>query len=180
MELNEAIQHLQASLTDPSHDWGCDECRAEHEQLLRWLEDYWELKETHTEMTSAMHTLERKYCDATALLEIAVHDIEHFANSKSPLKCMDLVKLRSVTFMGACMELPNVWRYADEANELIYQGKIGENYNTCQLCGKKISAYKQICHECEVKYKIGWGDSITAKLQEYIQKLEGGKSDGQN
>jgi hypothetical protein len=47
--------------------------------------------------------------------------------------------------------------------------------NSCQICGNRISPYKQTCHECEVKYKIRWGDSITQKLQEYIQNLERGE-----
>lgn len=40
MALEEAIQHLKESLSDPTHKWGCEECKAEHEQLLEWLEDY--------------------------------------------------------------------------------------------------------------------------------------------
>lgn len=40
MELNDAIQHLKESLADPTHKWGCEGCKAEHEQLLKWLEDY--------------------------------------------------------------------------------------------------------------------------------------------
>lgn len=174
MELNEAIQHLKDELANPAHDWGCAECKAEHEQLLKWLVDYKELKSDHENMIDAMKAIESKYCDASALLEIAVHDIERLVNCKSPCDCMDLTRLRSVSFMGGVIELPNVWRYADEANDLIYQGKVSVDYNACQICGKKISAYKQCCHDCEIKYKIGWGDSITQKLQEYIQNLERG------
>jgi hypothetical protein len=40
MTLEEAIQHLRESLADPTHKWGCEECKQEHEQLLVWLEDY--------------------------------------------------------------------------------------------------------------------------------------------
>lgn len=42
MKLGEAIKHLEESLADQSHDWGCEECKGEHEQLLEWLR---ELKE---------------------------------------------------------------------------------------------------------------------------------------
>lgn len=45
MTLEEAIQHLKESLSDPTHKWGCEECKEEHEQLLEWLEDYKQLKE---------------------------------------------------------------------------------------------------------------------------------------
>lgn len=45
MSLDEAIQHLKETLTDPAHEWGCEECKAEHEQLLEWMEDYKQLKE---------------------------------------------------------------------------------------------------------------------------------------
>lgn len=37
MNLEEAIQHLSESLNDKSHNWGCKECRQEHEQLLSFL-----------------------------------------------------------------------------------------------------------------------------------------------
>lgn len=178
MTLEEAIQHLKESLADPTHKWGCEECKEEHEQLLKWLVDLRELTQKHIETVEGMKELERRYSDATALLEIALHDIERFANCKSPTKCIDLVRLRSVSFMGGVIELPNVWRYADEANELIHQGKVNDMYNSCQICGKQISPYKQTCHECEIKYKIRWGDSITQKLQEYIRNLERGEKNG--
>lgn len=45
MTLAEAIKHLEESLADQSHDWGCEECKAEHEQLLEWLKDYQRLTE---------------------------------------------------------------------------------------------------------------------------------------
>ena len=37
MNLNEAIEHLEDELSNPDHDWGCTECKEEHEQLLIWL-----------------------------------------------------------------------------------------------------------------------------------------------
>lgn len=178
MTIEEAIHHLKESLKDTTHDWGCEGCKAEHEQLLQWLIDYKELKQTHIEMVEGLKALERKYSDATALLEIAVHDIERLVNCKSPIKCADLMRFRSISFMGGIIELPNVWKYADEANELIHQGKVSDSYNSCQICGKSISPYKQTCHECEIKYKIRWGDSITQKLQEYIRNLERGEKNG--
>lgn len=45
MKLNEAIEHLSDTLNNPEHDWNCEECKAEHEQLLAWLIEYRELTE---------------------------------------------------------------------------------------------------------------------------------------
>lgn len=46
MTLNEAIIHLEETLTDPSHVWSCSECKAEHAQLLEWLKELRRLKDT--------------------------------------------------------------------------------------------------------------------------------------
>ena len=40
MKLNEAIEHLSDTLNNPEHDWNCEECKEEHEQLLLWLMEY--------------------------------------------------------------------------------------------------------------------------------------------
>lgn len=175
MTLEEAIANLKESIEDHTHECGCDECREEHEQLLKWLVDYEELKQAHTETVEDMKELERRYADATALLEIALHDIERFANCNSPTECIDLARLRSVSFMGGVIELPNVWRYADEAKELIENGKVNDCYNYCMICGEHISPYKQVCHDCEIKYDIKLGDSIMMKVQQYIKNLERGE-----
>lgn len=37
MTLNEAIEHLEETLTNSDHRWSCAECKSEHEQLLKWL-----------------------------------------------------------------------------------------------------------------------------------------------
>lgn len=50
MELNDAINHLKESIANPTHKWGCEECKAEHEQLLEWLEDYKQLKADYIEL----------------------------------------------------------------------------------------------------------------------------------
>jgi hypothetical protein len=50
MTLESAIQHLKESLADPTHKWGCEECKQEHEQLLEWLEDYQKVKEENKKM----------------------------------------------------------------------------------------------------------------------------------
>lgn len=38
MTLPEAILHLEETLAKPEH-FSCEECRAEHEQLLEWLKE---------------------------------------------------------------------------------------------------------------------------------------------
>jgi hypothetical protein len=48
MTLTDAIQHLKESLADPAHEWGCEECKQEHEQLLEWLEDYKRLQSVNS------------------------------------------------------------------------------------------------------------------------------------
>ena len=39
MTLEEAIIHLQETLEDKNHEWSCEACKAEHEQLLTWLKE---------------------------------------------------------------------------------------------------------------------------------------------
>jgi hypothetical protein len=56
MELTDAINHLKESLADPTHKWGCEECKAEHEQLLEWLEDYKQLKSDYIELDKQLRT----------------------------------------------------------------------------------------------------------------------------
>lgn len=37
MTLDEAIDHLRETLANEKHEWSCEECKSEHEQLLKWL-----------------------------------------------------------------------------------------------------------------------------------------------
>ena len=37
MTLQGAIDHLKDTLSDNDHKWNCEECKNEHEQLLKWL-----------------------------------------------------------------------------------------------------------------------------------------------
>lgn len=46
MTLDDAIEHLKDSLSDPEHDWSCDACKHEHEQLLGWLEELKQIKQS--------------------------------------------------------------------------------------------------------------------------------------
>lgn len=52
MKLDEAIKHLDESLADPGHDWGCEECKGEHAQLLKWLRELKELREENKVLIS--------------------------------------------------------------------------------------------------------------------------------
>ena len=177
LDLESAIKHCEEVANELTAQGECEECAEEHKQLARWLTDYKDLRQSNIELIEGMKTLEHQYKDATALLEIALCDIERLLNCKSPTKCMDLAKFRSVCFMNGVIGLPNVWRYADEARDLIDKGKINDTYNSCQICGKHISPYKQVCHTCEIKYGIRLGDSIIEKVQEYIKKLEEKQND---
>ena len=44
MKLEEAIAHLDESLNDQGHDWGCEECKQEHIQLREWLVELKEMR----------------------------------------------------------------------------------------------------------------------------------------
>lgn len=60
MKLDEAIKHLDESLADPGHDWGCEECKGEHEQLLEWLR---ELRKAKRLLGEALRTLNDGSCN---------------------------------------------------------------------------------------------------------------------
>jgi hypothetical protein len=66
MTLDEAIKHLNESLADQSHDWGCEECKAEHEQLAEWLK---ELKDLRDENKVLMHECDRLIKEKGELLK---------------------------------------------------------------------------------------------------------------
>lgn len=48
MELDDAILHLEESLSDEKKEWSCESCKQEHIQLLNWLKDYKRLLEDQT------------------------------------------------------------------------------------------------------------------------------------
>lgn len=39
MIFDEAIKHLEETLSDKNHKWSCESCKQEHEQLLEWLKE---------------------------------------------------------------------------------------------------------------------------------------------
>lgn len=62
MRLEEAIDHLEEMLADENHEWPCDECREEHEQLLGWLKELKGLRlENEVILRRLRHLLESDY-----------------------------------------------------------------------------------------------------------------------
>lgn len=55
MTIDESIKHLGENLSDKNHNWGCAECKAEHEQLLVWLKENAELKRLLRLASSEVH-----------------------------------------------------------------------------------------------------------------------------
>ena len=62
MRLEEAIDHLEEMLADENHEWPCEECREEHEQLLGWLKELNGLRlENEVILRRLNHLLESNY-----------------------------------------------------------------------------------------------------------------------
>lgn len=62
MRLEEAIDHLEEMLADENHEWTCEECRQEHEQLLGWLKELKGLRlENEVILRRLRHLLESNY-----------------------------------------------------------------------------------------------------------------------
>lgn len=57
MTLEEAIKHLEETLSNPDHEWSCEECKAEHEQLLMWLKELKSLRHTVSLLKFNIHAL---------------------------------------------------------------------------------------------------------------------------
>lgn len=62
MRLEEAIDHLEEMLANENHEWSCEECRKEHEQLLGWLKELKGLRlENEVILRRLRHLLESDY-----------------------------------------------------------------------------------------------------------------------
>lgn len=59
MKLDEAIKHLEETLSDKSHKWSCESCKQEHEQLLEWLKELKAYRELFESPEEAKRTLEQ-------------------------------------------------------------------------------------------------------------------------
>lgn len=110
MTLEEAIQHLKESLADPTHNWGCEECKAEHEQLLEWLEDYKHLKADYADIDSRLRTANTENDELKRLLRLAVEDFET-AMLEEKCKVCDL---EHCDYDEICK-----WRHHDEVMKLL-------------------------------------------------------------
>lgn len=152
MTLEEAIQHLKESLSDPTHKWGCEECKEEHLQLLVWLESYKDISESYPGLRKKIDRLEEenmrllgsalrigKRCETLEveinrlqsendelkrLLRLAVDDFDKLANVES---CYYPFCGEKCPFdcTGGCEE--REWKHRDEAMKLLGGDSNAEN-----------------------------------------------------
>lgn len=110
MTLESAIQHLKESLSDHTHKWSCEECKAEHEQLLEWLEDYKQLKAGYIELDNQIRKVNTENDELKRMLRLAVEDIGKLKNCEK------------YPFCGGCPKESEPlckWKHHDEAMELL-------------------------------------------------------------
>ena len=77
MSLDEAIEHLNETLSSTDRMWSCDSCRREHEQLRNWLIELREIKNKHYILTCESGNFVSR--DAKALVE---DKNEYYASAK--------------------------------------------------------------------------------------------------
>ena len=118
MRLTDAINHLKESIADPTHKWGCEECKEEHEQLLAWLEDYKQLKADYIEIDMQLRTANTENDELKRLLRLAVRDIG---------------KMKSCEVFSFCIGCPKAnepyceWKHNNEAMKLLGGADNAEN-----------------------------------------------------
>lgn len=115
MELTDAINHLKESLADPTHKWGCEECKDEHEQLLGWLEDYKQLKADYIELDKQLRTANTENDELKRMLRLAVEDLDIVMTRNKHIVCKNLNRETN----DCDYDDPCVWRYQDEAMKLL-------------------------------------------------------------
>jgi hypothetical protein len=132
MHLNEAIQHLKESLADPTHKWGCEECKAEHEQLLVFLQELKKYRETFGNVKNT------KFC-IPECEEGCENLVEQYERENAELKrmlrlaVMDIGKMKSCEEFPLCVGCPKEnelyceWKHHDEAMELLGGTENAEN-----------------------------------------------------
>lgn len=114
MELTDAINRLKESLADHTHEWGCEECKAEHEQLLEWLEDYKQLKADYIELDMQLRTANTENDELKRMLRLAVDTMDNGSCS------FDCQKCERLNYKGGCgYDGGFKWRHHDEAMELL-------------------------------------------------------------
>lgn len=138
MELESAIQHLKESLADPTHKWGCEECKQEHEQLLEWLDDYKQLKTDYIDIDKQLRTSNAESGELKRLLRAALESFDFISDKLIPytgsMRLCDFAMLRANPFDN-CFNCPLSngkykyckWRYYDEAMKLLGGAENAEN-----------------------------------------------------
>lgn len=133
MELTDAINHLKESLADPTHKWGCEECKQEHEQLLEWLEDYKRLKDEmipaydESEIDAVIAEIQR--CTDLSAPGFVIRSAETLRDEIAMLK--DYKKLKA-----DYIELKEQLRAANTENEeLRLSLKISNDLVHCKIVG---------------------------------------------
>lgn len=82
-ELEEDIKHCEEVLAN----WkGCDECKADHERLLSYME---ELLEFRKQMTDNTDWVKNKTKEFLAFLEFKIDDIDDFRETIEASGCLD-------------------------------------------------------------------------------------------
>ena len=140
MTLEEAIMHLKESLADPTHKWGCEECKQEHEQLLEWLEDYKQLKSDYADLDNKLRTANTDNGELKRMLKNSLEALYAMAENvrdecgevacglceyDSPLNEYGemIYECEGVNGKTDCFK----WRHHDEAMELLGGTENAEN-----------------------------------------------------
>lgn len=122
MHLNEAIQHLKESLADPTHKWGCEECKQEHEQLLVWLEDYKQLKDDYADLDNRLRTANTENDELKRLLRLAVDDLDKSIKAcENDMLCEICSYEAECNCLNYCFIDKNLrsWKHHDESMKLL-------------------------------------------------------------
>lgn len=142
MTLEEAIKHLAESLAGPGHNWGCEECKAEHEQLAEWLTELQQWRRVYGVCPSyemcipeCKEGYNAQIAEYKQLLKVAVDDIQVLLSgigepmeSINREKACEICEYNSECNCSIACTIHNGfkhWRFREEALKLI--GEEGEN-----------------------------------------------------
>jgi hypothetical protein len=130
LELDSAIQHLKESIADPTHKWGCEECKEEHEQLLGWLEDYKQLKTYYIDIDKQLRTANTENGELKRMLRLAVDDLDKSIKAcENDMLCEICSYEVECNCVNYCFVDKNLrsWKHNDEAMELLGGTENAEN-----------------------------------------------------
>lgn len=144
MTLEEAIQHLKESIADPTHKWGCEECKEEHEQLLEFLQELKMYRETFGDVKNTKFCIpeckegcenlvkqyESENAELKRMLRLAVDDLD-----KSIMACENDMLCEICSYESECNCINycfvnknlRLWKHHDEAMELLGGAENAEN-----------------------------------------------------